>query len=192
MQRGGKWRTLDDLIKDAKSRPGIISYGSTGIGTDDHLALVLFQRLTGTSFSHVPFNGAGPLRTALVGGHVDVAGLNLGEVMPHQERMLVLAGASDGRSRLGPEVPTFKEQGVDLVFSSERGIVAPRGLPAEIRARLATALRAIANDPEFRKQMQTQFTEMDYLEGDAWKARLDKANATFQGLWQAAPWSETK
>ena len=192
VKKDGQWQTLADLIKDAKSRPGKISYGSTGVGTDDHLALVLFQRLTGTELNHVPFNGAGPLRTALAGGHVDVAGLNLGEVMPHLDRMRVLAGASDGRSRLGPDVPTFKEQGVDLVFSSERGIVAPKDLPADIRDKLTAALRAIAADPEFQKQMQTQFTEMDYVEGDAWKARLDKATAQFRALWAAAPWSEAK
>ena len=186
----GKYKTLADLIADAKARPGEISYGSTGVGTDDHLAMALFERLTGTRLNHVPYNGAGPLRTAVLGGHVVVGGMNLGEVMPFRDKVQVLAQASAGRSQLAKDVPSFTEQGVNLVFSSERGIVAPVGIPAEVQQRLADALRAIAADPEFQKQMVTQFTEMDYLEGTAWKTRLDKATAEFQTLWKSAPWSD--
>ncbi|MCA0326694.1 MAG: tripartite tricarboxylate transporter substrate binding protein [Proteobacteria bacterium] len=187
-----KYKNLADLIADAKAHPGEISYGSTGVGTDDHLAMVLFERLTGARLNHVPYNGAGPLRTAVLGGHVTVGGMNLGEVMPFRDKVRMLAQASPARSRLAPDVPSFTEQGVKLVFNSERGVVAPAGIPAEVQQRLTEALRTIAADPEFQKQMQTQFTEMDYLEGAAWKARLDKATAEFNVLWKAAPWSDNK
>ncbi|MDQ2779443.1 MAG: tripartite tricarboxylate transporter substrate binding protein, partial [Pseudomonadota bacterium] len=170
--------------------PGELTYGSTGIGTDDHLAMVLFERMTGTKLNHVPFTGAGPLRSSVLGGHVEVAGMNLGEVMPMGNKMRVLAQASAGRSKLAPDVPSFTEQGVNLVFSSERGIVAPAATPADVQRRLAEALRAIAADPEFQKQMAQQFTEMDYLEGAAWKARLEKATAEFNTLWKTTPWSD--
>ncbi|HMS06172.1 MAG TPA: tripartite tricarboxylate transporter substrate binding protein [Burkholderiaceae bacterium] len=187
-----KYKNLADLIADAKAQPDKISYGSTGVGTDDHLALVLFERLTGTQLNHVPYNGAGPLRTAVLGGHVVVGGMNLGEVMPFREKVRVLAQASPARSQLAPDVPSFVEQGVKLVFNSERGIVAPAATPPEVQRRLAEALRAIAADPEFQKQMQIQYTEMDYVEGPAWKTRLDKATTDFQALWKVAPWSDTK
>jgi tripartite-type tricarboxylate transporter receptor subunit TctC len=185
-----KYQTLADLIADAKARPGELSYGSTGVGTDDHLAMVLFERLTGTRLNHVPYNGAGPLRTAVLGGHVVIGGMNLGEVMPFRDKVRVLAQASAGRSQLGKDVPSFTEQGVNLVFNSERGIVAPAATPADVQRRLAEALRAIAADPEFQKQMAAQFTEMDYVEGPAWKARLDKATADFVELWNTSPWSD--
>lgn len=185
-----KYKTLNDLIADAKAHPGEISYGSTGVGTDDHLAMVLFERLTGTRLNHVPYNGAGPLRTAVLGGHVVVGGMNLGEVAPFQEKVRVLAQASNGRSALAKDVPSFVEQSVGLVFNSERGIVAPAGIPADVQRRLTEALRAIAADPEFKKQMASQFTEMDYVEGTAWKARLDKATAEFVNLWKTTPWSD--
>lgn len=185
-----KYKTLADLIADAKAHPGQISYGSTGVGTDDHLALVLFERLTGTRLNHVPYNGAGPLRTAVLGGHVVVGGMNLGEVAPFQDKVRVLAQASKGRSALAKDVPSFIEQGVDLVFNSERGIVAPAGIPADVQRRLTEALRTIAADPEFQKQMASQFTEMDYLEGAAWKERLDKATTEFVNLWKTTPWSD--
>lgn len=185
-----KYKNLNDLIADAKAHPGEITYGSTGVGTDDHLAMVLFQRLTGVQLNHVPFNGAGPLRTAVLGGHVVIGGMNLGEVMPFQEKVRILGQASPGRADLAPSVPSFKEQGVNLVFNSERGIVAPKGLQAEVRAKLTQALREIAADPEFKKQMNHQFTEMDYLEGDAWKSRLDKQTEGFKTIWSESPWSD--
>ncbi|MEO6319607.1 MAG: tripartite tricarboxylate transporter substrate binding protein [Polaromonas sp.] len=185
-----KYKSLADLIADAKAHPGQLSYGSTGVGTDDHLAMVLFERLTGTQLNHVPFNGAGPLRTAVMGGHVVIGGMNLGEVMPSVGKVRVLAQASPARSRLAPDVPSFAEQGVNLVFNSERGVVAPSGIPADVQRRLTEALRSVAADPEFQKQMAQQFTEMDYLEGAAWKARLDKATVEFTALWKTAPWSD--
>ena len=185
-----KYKSLADLVADAKAHPGQISYGSTGVGTDDHLAMVLFERLTGTQLNHVPFNGAGPLRTAVLGGHVVVGGMNLGEVMPSVSKVHVLAQAGPARSRLAPNVPSFAEQGVNLVFNSERGIVAPVGIPADVQRRLTEALRAVAADPDFQKQMVQQYTEMDYVEGAAWKARLDKATAEFITLWKSSPWSD--
>ena len=187
-----KYKSVADLIADAKANPGLISYGSTGVGTDDHLALVLFERLTGTKLNHVPFNGAGPLRTAVLGSHVMIGGMNLGEVMPSVGKVRVLAQASPARAQLAPDVPSFVEQGVNLVFNSERGLVAPAGIPADVQRRLTEALRAVAADPDFQKQMAQQFTEMDYVEGAAWKARLDKATAGFATLWKTTPWSETK
>ena len=187
-----KYRTLADLIADAKANPGKINYGSTGVGTDDHLAMVLFERATGVRLNHVPFNGAGPLRTALLGGHIDVAGMNVGEVMPFINRTRVLAQASAGRSPLAPDVPSFSEQGVALVFSSERGIVAPKGLPADVQKRLTEALRAVSESPAFRKQMLEQYTEMDYVEGNAWKTRLDKATQELAALWKVYPWGDAQ
>jgi tripartite-type tricarboxylate transporter receptor subunit TctC len=187
----GPYKNIRDLVAAAKKAPGTISYGSTGVGTDDHLALVMFEELTGTKLLHVPFNGAGPLRAAILGGHVAIGGLNLGEVMPHTGKgMRVLAQASATRSKLGPDEPTFKEQNVDLVFASERGVVAPKGLPADVEQKLSAALRKIAEDPEFQNQMKTQFTEMDYLPSAEWKKRLERADIGFRQMWVKKPWNE--
>lgn len=185
------YQTLGALIAAAKDKPGTISYGSTGVGTDDHLALVLFQSLTGTRLNHVPYNGAGPLRSSVLGGHTVIGGLNLGEVMPyHGKNMRVLAQASDKRSALGPDVPTFKELGVDLVFASERGIVAPKGLPPEVSDKLRKALGKIAANPDFQAQMKQQFTEMDYVDGPQWQERLQGDDARLRQIWAKTPWVE--
>src|SRR3546814_656057 len=91
---------------------------------------------------------------------------------------------------LAPDVPTFKEQGIDLVFASERGLVGPAGMPAEVTERLRGALNKIANSPEFQKHMQQQFTEMDYVNGDEWLTRLKSADERFRKLWAETPWTD--
>lgn len=185
------YKNLGDLIAAAKKAPGSISYGSTGVGTDDHLAMVMFEGLTGTKLLHVPFNGAGPLRNALMGKHVVVSGMNLGEAMPYSgQTVRILAQAGSQRSKLGPEVPSFKEQGIDLVFGSERGVVGPKGLPAEIEQKLAAALRQVAESAEFQNQMKAQFTEMDYMPGAEWRKRLERADAGFRQMWATKPWTD--
>ena len=185
------YKNLAEVIAAAKKAPGTISYGSTGAGTDDHLQMVMFEELTGTKLLHVPFQGAGPLKTAMLGGHVTIGGLNLGEVMPQAGKtMRPLAQASAKPSSLATDVPTFKEQGVDLVFASERGIVAPKGLPADVEQKIAAALRQIAASPEFQAQMKQQFTEMDYLPGAEWKKRLDASEAGFRHMWAKKRWTD--
>ena len=134
-----QYKNLADLIADAKARPGEISYGSTGVGTDDHLAMVLFERLTGTRLNHVPYN-AGPLRTAVLGGHVTIGGMNLGEVMPFESKVRILAQASPARSSLAPNVPSFNEQNVKLVFTGARH----RGTGRPSRCRAAATDRGPA------------------------------------------------
>ncbi|HWI83707.1 tripartite tricarboxylate transporter substrate binding protein [Ramlibacter sp.] len=185
------YKTVADVVAAARKAPGTISYGSTGAGTDDHLQMVMFEELTGTKLLHVPFQGAGPLKTAMLGGHVAIGGLNLGEVMPQAGKtMRPLAQASAKPSTLATDVPTFRQQGVDLVFASERGIVAPKGLPADVEQKIATALRQIAASPEFQAQMKQQFTEMDYLPGAEWKKRLEAAESNFRRMWAQKRWTE--
>lgn len=185
------YKTLQALIAAAKERPDAVSYGSTGVGTDDHLALVLFQAQTGTKLNHVPYNGAGPLRSSVLGGHTVIGGLNLGEVMPYNgKNMRVLAQASEKRSPLGPDVPTFKELGVNLVFASERGIVGPKGLPADVSEKLRQALGKVAANPAFQTQMKQQFTEMDYVDGPQWQERLKGDDARLRQIWAQTPWVE--
>lgn len=185
------YRNIADVIAAAKKAPGTISYGSTGAGTDDHLQMVMFEELTGTKLLHVPYQGAGPLKNAMLGGHVAIGGLNLGEVMPQAGKtMRPLAQASARASTLATEVPTFKDQGVELVFASERGIVAPKGLPAELEQKIAAALRQIAASAEFQAQMKQQFTEMDYLPGAEWKKRLDASEAGFRRMWAKKRWTD--
>ncbi|QTL04148.1 tripartite tricarboxylate transporter substrate binding protein [Aquabacter sp. L1I39] len=182
-------KTLKDLVEAAKKDPGGVTFGSTGIGTDDHLCLVLFEQATGVKLNHVPFQGAGPMRTAVLGGQVTVAGLNVGEVAPFQTQLRMIAQGGATRSRFAPDVPTFKEQGVNVEMGSERGIVAPKGLPADVMAKLTETTARIMKNPDFLAKIESQYTQEDYLPGPQWRERLAVADAKFRALWQAQPWS---
>lgn len=185
------YKTLADLVAAAKANPGKISVSTSGIGTDDHLQMVFFEKATGTKLNHVPFNGAAPQRNAVFGGHTDVGGMNIGEAMPYNGiNLRILAQAAEVRSVLAPEVPTFKEQGVDVVLASERGLVGPKGLSKEVKEKLETALSNIAKNPEFVKQIRSQFTEIDYLPSDAWQARLTRADGDLRALWKTQRWAD--
>lgn len=183
------YQNIAELIAAAKKEPGKISYGSTGVGTDDHLALVFFEKVTGTELNHVPYNGAGPLRNAVIGGHTVVGGMNLGEAMPYNgKNVRILAQSSDKRSPLAPDVPTFRELGVDLIMASERGIVGPKGLPADVQKKLTDALAKVAANPEFLDKIKAQFTEIDFVAGAQWEQRLSKDEKAFRDMWAKQPW----
>lgn len=182
-------KSVKDLIEAARKDPGGVTFGSTGIGTDDHLCLVLFEQATGIKLNHVPFQGAGPMRMAVLGGQVTVAGLNVGEVAPFESQLRMIAQGGAIRSRFAPNVPTFKEQGIDVEMGSERGIVAPKGLPADVRTRLSDATARVARNPDFLAKIESQYTQEDYLPGPQWQARLMAADAKFRTLWQSQPWS---
>jgi tripartite-type tricarboxylate transporter receptor subunit TctC len=148
-------RTLEDLVAAAKARPGAISYGTTGIGSDDHLLVLgLEDKLSLPPMTHVPFNGMAPLSTALVGGHLQVGAFNMSEglALLRDNRIRCLGQAAAARWSGTPEVPTFKEQGVDLISGATRGIVGPPNMPAEITARLETAFRQALADTDFVRE----------------------------------------
>ena len=185
------YKTLADLVAAARANPGKISVSTSGIGTDDHLQMAFFEKATGTKLNHVPFNGAAPQRNAVFGGHTDVGGMNVGEAMPYSGiNLRILAQAAEVRSALAPDVPTFKEQGVDVVLASERGLVGPKGLPKDVQQKLEAALGKIAKNPEFIQQIRSQFTELDYVPSEAWQARLARADLELRALWKTQRWAD--
>lgn len=191
VHRDSPYRTLKDLVEAAKRRPGTISVGSSGIGTDDHLGLTLFEAASGTEFIHVPFAGAGPVRNAVLGRQIDVAGLNLGEIgMLGQENpaLRAIAGMGEQRWELMPDVPTFREEGYDVLMSSERGLGAPRGMPDEIARRLEDAIAKVIAAPEWAEKVRQLELAMAFLRGAEWEAQMPAQLARYQRIWERTPW----
>ncbi len=185
------YKTLGQLLAAIQANPGKISVSSSGVGTDDHLLMVFFEKETGTKLNHIPFPGAAPQRNAVIGGHTEIGAMNVGEAMPYNGiKVRILAQAGETRSALAPNVPTFKEQGVNIVMSSERGLVGPKGLPVDVQAKLDQALARIAANPEFRKKIESQFTALDYLPGLLWQERLRKADTELRALWARNRWAD--
>ncbi|MBL6457619.1 tripartite tricarboxylate transporter substrate binding protein [Belnapia sp. T6] len=187
-QAEGPFRRLQDVIDRARAAPESLTYASPGIGTDDHLQLVLLQNAAGIRLNHVVFQGDPQLRTAVLGRQVDLMGLNLGAVMAAPQGFRILAQAGATRSRFGPDIPTLRELGYPVEMASERGIVAPAGTPPAILARLREATAEIARDAEFVRTLESRFTEPAYEPGEAWFTRLRAQEADYRGLWQRSPW----
>jgi tripartite-type tricarboxylate transporter receptor subunit TctC len=185
----GPIASLTDLVAKAKAEPGTITFGSTGIGTDEHLALSLLEQLGGLKLSHVPYRGAGPLGTDLLGKHIQVAGLNVGEAVPLGDKIRVIAQGGAKRSRFVPDAPTFREAGFPFEMRSERGIVAPKGLPPAVAQRLSGALAKVAVNSDFVRQIESQYTELLFLPGAEWEAHLKREDDVLRKLWKERPWS---
>jgi tripartite-type tricarboxylate transporter receptor subunit TctC len=184
----GEFRTLADVIEKARRQPDTVTYASPGIGSDDHMQLVLLQQAAGVRLSHVVYQGDPQLRTALLGRQVDVIGLNLGAVTAQPDRMRMLSQGGATRSRFQPDVPTLKELGYPVEMASERGLVVPAGTPPAILARLREATEDIARDPDFVRQLESRFTVPLFEAGEPWFDRLRREEARFREIWQRTPW----
>ena len=181
--------TLDKLIAEAKANPGAITVGMSSLGGDDHFALIKLEGLTETEFTIVPFKGSAPARTALMGGHVAMGILNISEVAEFQEELNVLGVATPERSDFAPDLPTFKEQGLDLINGSMRGVVAPAGLPEDVQAKLLAAFEQLASDPEFLKAMKETANPVEVVTGDDFKALTEDLHTLAKQVWDTTPWN---
>lgn len=187
-QKGGL-DTLEKLIEEAKANPGAVTVGMSSLGGDDHFMLIKLQELTGAEFTIVPFSGSAPARTALMGGHVAMGILNISEVAEFQEELNVLGVAQAERSPFAPDLPTFKEQGLELLNGSMRGFVAPAGLPEDVEARLLEAFGQLAGDQEFLDAMAATANPVEVVTGAEFKALTQDLHDLAKGVWEETPWN---
>src|SRR5215208_1596231 len=132
-------RDLKELAAYARANPGKVNVGSTGIGSDDHLVMLMFERAAGVKMTHIPFKGSADVRAAIQSGQIMVAAMIVGEALQSIRGgapMRNIAQFAPSRSNLAPDLPTAREQGFDIVLSALRGMAAPKGIPADIRDRL--------------------------------------------------------
>ena len=128
-------RSVQDLVEQARARPGRITYGTTGVGSDDHIFVLAFEALAGIPpMVHVPYAGAAPLIPQLTGGHMDIAAINVNDAigLAREGKLRMLAQAAARRQPEAPDVPTLRELRLDIVHGASRGIVGPPGLPTAI------------------------------------------------------------
>ena len=152
-------KTVQDLIRIAREKPGTLNYSSAGQGTTQHLAGELFKLRTGTKIVHVPFKGSGPSMQALLGGQVQMTFVNPVAAGPQVKagKLRALAVTDNQRSELMPEVPTMKEAGVDGVeVTLWYGLLAPAATPAEIVATLGKAVASATRDAKVRAALEKQ------------------------------------
>lgn len=187
-QKGGL-DTLEKLIEEATANPGAVTVGMSSLGGDDHFMLIKLQELTGAEFTIVPFSGSAPARTALMGGHVAMGILNISEVAEFQQELNVLGVAQAERSPYAPDLPTFREQGLELLNGSMRGFVAPAGLPEDVEARLLEAFGQLAGDQEFLDAMAATANPVEVVTGAEFKALTQDIHDLAKGVWEETPWN---
>jgi tripartite-type tricarboxylate transporter receptor subunit TctC len=185
-------KTLADVLAYQKNNPGTMTFASAGSGTSDHLTAELFWQETGTRGVHVPYKGGAPAMTDLLGGQVDASFMNINTGLPNIKagKLRALAITSSKRSPLLPDVPTMEELGLTgVTVYSWQAFAAPKGVPAEIRARLHDAMVTALNDSEVKPKLRDlgfeivgntpeQFTAFQATEFARWKKVIEAGRIT--------------
>lgn len=183
--------TLQELVALAKKQPGSLNYASAGNATTPHLGAELFAQEAGIKMTHVPYKGAAPAVTALLGGEIEVLAADLSAVKQYTSRGIkILAVSAPKRAEALPDVPTTAELGLPGVVSeSGYGIIAPTGTPAAITTKMHEALVATLKTPDVVARIAAtgaeaapttpqEYRQMMEAESRKWGALVKKANIT--------------
>ena len=175
-------KTLADVLRLARAQPGKLAYASSGNGSAQHLAGALFEALAKVEMSHIPYRGGGPALNDVMGGQVPLFFANVASSLGHIQsgRLRPLAVTSRLRSRVLPELPTLDEAGLKGYEVLEwNPVLAPAGVPAPVRAKLAAAIRKAMGDPEVLARVRA-FGGEAFGGGEAEAAAFLKSQ---QALW---------
>ncbi len=152
--KNSPFKTVKDLIDYAKKNPGRVTFSGSGRGTANDLAHARFDKLTGIKTTYIPFKGTGASVTALLGGQVMAAWGYTTVGAQHPDDTRLLAVSMEKRHPLFPNVPTFKELGIDMVGGAYRGMAVPKATPVAIKEKLSDMFDKINKDPAFIKKME--------------------------------------
>src|SRR3954469_1949052 len=173
------WKNFQEFLADAKKRPGQITVGAP-LASTSHFFPALIEQQAGIKLKYVSYEGLAPRMNAILGGHVDLTDSNLtqkGKVDAGQLRFIAIA--SEKRTPEMPNVPTLKELGVNVVYDVNRGLLLPKGAPADVQAKLESACLAATKEPAFADAMKKQGTEARHLgrkEYAEWLKKNDDLN----------------
>ena len=156
VRKESPFKTFEDFVTAAKAKPGQLKVSTTGIGSDDHLAVLDFERKAGIKVNIVHMRGTPEALTAALGGHIDLDFDNVGGFLPTvvSDEGRILAVMMEKRYPDLPDVPTCREKGIDLVSSSTRGFVFPAGTPKGIVEFMEQSIKKAMDDPDHIKRMK--------------------------------------
>lgn len=181
--------TLEKFIQYAKGNPGMIKYATSGTGTSPHLSLEGMAAVKGISIKQIPTKGDAEAVTALLGGHVMAASGNPIAYQPHADAGKLVCLAQFGNERdkaFLPKIPTYKEQGVDVVVDLWRWIIVPKGVPPERVKFLREAYKKILEDKETLAALEKIQCPVAYLPGEDYEKVMSKSEAAVMPLIKAA------
>ena len=179
-----EYKTIQDLIADAKANPGKIRVGSPGENTSSHLNLEELMHHAGVKMIHIPFQGWAQSSPALLGGHIEAAVAQPGELKGAVDgkRMRVLVNFRPERLKSFPDVPTTKELGWDVANGVWYMLLAPNGTPPTVIRYLHDAAKAAIEDPKFAADMANRGIDVDYRPGNALRADLVRQYKAYSQL----------
>ena len=186
-------RTVADLVALAKTRPPeSLGWGSTGRGTYTDFTRLAFEAQSRTSYNLIVYGGTQPIIQALLSGDLAVGVFTMTEGAGPASQGLVraLGQMAERRWEGAPEVPTFREQGLDVVGGSMRGFAVPAATPRAIIDKLAATVRDVMADAEFQAAARTQYLPLRYLGPDEHQQVLLGMQAEYQRIWAERPWRE--
>ncbi|KQP19296.1 tripartite tricarboxylate transporter substrate binding protein [Pseudorhodoferax sp. Leaf265] len=162
------WKSLKDMLDDARARPGAIAYAAIGRGSSGHVAMERLARAAGVRLNFVPFKGTGEEANALLGGHIAMYSDPGWGAMLESGKVRVLATMGEARLKRWPRIPTLKESGYDIVVTSAIGLIGPRGMDRAVAARLHDAFRKAMEDPAYVRVMEQNDQVPEYLDSEAY------------------------
>lgn len=178
------WKTLRELVEDAKKRPGEITYSSSGVYGASHVPMEMFLHAAGLRMGHLPTTGGAPAMTAVLGGHAALWASPPALAAPHLKAGKIRGLATWGATRLAafPEIPTMRELGYDVEYYLWAGLFAPKNVPAHVVKVLREATRQAVQDPEFRSAMGKIQTPIAYLDADEFREWWDRDAQILAGV----------
>ncbi|HEX2134666.1 MAG TPA: tripartite tricarboxylate transporter substrate binding protein [Microvirga sp.] len=172
-----KANNLKELADLAKANPGTLKYGSAGNGSIQHMATELFAQMTGTKLVHLPYKGAAPAVTDLLGGRLDIVNTTPPPLVPHVKagKLKALAYTSNKRHPQFPEIPTSAEAGLPgYEIASWFGVLAPAKTPPAVIEKLASEIKKIVESDDFRQKIEEQGGVAEYKNPTEFQALIDK------------------
>lgn len=178
------WNNVKEFVEYAKANPGKIKNGGSGTGTGEHIFCAAFQKASGIKLTYVPYAGDAPAIAAIAGRHVDsnFAPYVAAKAFLDAGELKVLGVASDKRRSQYPNIPTWKEQGVNVSISTFEGIYVPKGTPANIVSILEKAFEKVVNDPDVVSKIVKVGSEIEYMKQTDFVKQVAEADKMLREL----------
>ncbi|MFZ4453548.1 Bug family tripartite tricarboxylate transporter substrate binding protein [Salibacterium aidingense] len=182
VQEDAPWTDYEEWLEHVKENPGEFSYGVTAIGVTPHVAMEMLNEEAGIESEPIPFGGVGPAKTELQGGHVDGV---VGPISGSDEGTLrALFSFSGERGENSPDVPTLKEQDVDVELDVIQSLYAPKETPEEVRTIFHDAVKATMEDEEFIEEFKSTELDLTYASGEDLKAEMESEFNRYGEIWE--------
>jgi len=177
VRAGSRLTSLADVLAALRSKPGSVTFGHNGAGTNGHLAIRMLAGAAKVETNDISYRGTSAQRTDLLGGHLEVGMISLSEVPElhgtNKGELRAIAILSKTRSPSLPDVPTAEEAGVAVTMTAERGFAVPKGVPDDIVRKLEAAIAESVLDPDYIKSSPGDVPVLAFMPGAEWQKRLD-------------------